>query len=166
MTAVETPNLFSGGGFMLRPSTSFRARRCLRRHPAGPRRHLLLEQLESRLAPSVNVTQYRYDNANTGQNLAETVLTPANVHASTFGKLVSTPVDGQVYAQPLIVTGVNITAAGQQGVHDLALVTTQHDSVYAIDANTGVVLWHDSFINPAAGITTVSPADCNCTDTS
>jgi fibronectin type 3 domain-containing protein len=118
-----------------------------------------LEELESRLSPSVNLLQYHNDNSSTGQNLAESVLTPANVNPTTFGKLFSTAVDGQVYAQPLIVTGVNITTGSNQGVHDVAIVATEHDSVYAIDANNGVELWQDSFINAATGITTVPNVD-------
>jgi fibronectin type 3 domain-containing protein len=122
--------------------------------------------LEARETPSVNVLTYHNDNASTGQNLAETVLTPANVNSSTFGKLFTTTVDGQVYAQPLIMTGVNITTGGSQGPHDVVFVETEHDSIYAIDANVGTVLWQDSFINPGAQVTTVPSADCNCTDIS
>jgi fibronectin type 3 domain-containing protein len=88
------------------------------------------------------------------------------VAVSTLGKLFTTPVDGQVYGQPLIMTGVNITTGASQGLHNVAFVATQHDSVYAIDADTGAVLWQDSFVNPAAGVTTVPSTDCNCSDVS
>jgi fibronectin type 3 domain-containing protein len=127
---------------------------------------LAIEQLEARDVPSVNVLSYHNDNASTGQNLGETILTPANVNSSTFGKLFTTTVDGQVYAQPLIMTGVNITTGGSQGPHDVAFVETEHDSIYAIDANVGTVLWQDSFINPGAQVTTIPSADCNCNDIS
>ena len=70
-----------------------------------------LEGLEARLAPAaVDVLNYHDDISGTGQNLNETVLTPANVNAATFGKVFTTPVDGLVYAQPLYVP--NLAIAG------------------------------------------------------
>jgi fibronectin type 3 domain-containing protein len=118
-----------------------------------------LELLEDRLAPSVSVLGYRNNLADNGQNLNETILTPANVNVSTFGKLFTAHVDGQVYAQPLIVPNVNITTGPSPGTHNVAFVATEHDSLYAIDADGGQVLWHDSFINPSAGVTTVPSTD-------
>src|ERR1700731_1298291 len=78
------------------------------RRPPLRKTRLALEGLETRLLLSVNVLSYHNDNANTGQNLGETVLTPANVNSAGFGKLFSTAVDGQVYAQPLYMSGVTI----------------------------------------------------------
>jgi fibronectin type 3 domain-containing protein len=120
---------------------------------------LYLEELEPRLAPSVDVLGYRNDSFSTGQQLNETVLTPANVNVAHFGKLFSTPVDGYVYAQPLYKTGVNISVGPAPGTHNVAYVATEHDSVYAIDADDGQVLWKDSLINPAAGATPVPTVD-------
>jgi hypothetical protein len=74
----------------------------------------------------VNVLTYQYGNARAGANLAETVLTPANVNANQFGKLFSHAVDGEVYAQPLYVA--NVTIPGK-GVHNVVYVVTEHDSV-------------------------------------
>lgn len=127
--------------------------------PAVAPRAWAIECLEERVALSVGVYTHKNDLANTGQNLQETVLTPGNVHAQTFGKLFSTPVDGQVYAQPLYVPDVQITVGPAQGIHDVVYVATQHDSVYAIDAASGSVLWHRSFIDPANGVTTVLTTD-------
>ncbi|HLY60755.1 MAG TPA: chitobiase/beta-hexosaminidase C-terminal domain-containing protein [Terriglobia bacterium] len=124
-------------------------------------RLFLLFALCPPLRAQTNVLTYHNDNARTGQNLNETILTPANVNTSQFGKLYSVAVDGYVYAQPLLLT--NVTLPGQ-GIHDVVYVATEHDSLYAIDAKNGTVLWHVSLINPSSGITTVSSNDVNCLD--
>ncbi len=109
-----------------------------------------------------DVLTYHYDNARTGQNLREKVLKPANVKTETFGKLYSFPVDGAVYAQPLYVS--NLAVGGQ--LRNVVFVATEHDSVYAFDADNraGAPLWQVSFIDPANGITTVLSADTHCND--
>src|SRR5262249_50613384 len=114
-----------------------------------------LQVLESRSMPSVNVLSYHNDSSLTGQNLNETILTPANVNASQFGLLFVLPVDGNVYAQPLYLSSL--------GNHNVVFVATEHDSVYAFDADTpgALPLWKDSFINPAAGVTTIPSTDVN-----
>jgi hypothetical protein len=120
----------------------------------------IVEELEPRLVPStIDVLGYHYDNANDGQYQAETTLTTTNVKSTTFGKLFTTQLDGKVYAEPLYKLGVNITRGGHQGVHNVVYVATEHDSLYAIDADNGQVLWKDSFINPAAGINPVPNSD-------
>ncbi len=110
------------------------------------------------VSAQVDVLTYHNDNARTGQNLNETALAPANVNAINFGKLFSYPVDGFVYAQPLYMSNVAIPG---QGTRNVVFVATQHDSVYAFDAdgNAPGQLWKDSFIDPAAGITTVPTPD-------
>jgi len=107
----------------------------------------------------VNVTTFHYDNARTGQNIQETVLTPENVNVNQFGKLFTISVDGYVYAQPLYLAGVQNIAGG---THNVLYIATEHDSVFAIDADTGAILWQTSFINPGSGVTTVSSTDVKC----
>ena len=91
------------------------------------------------------VLTWHNDNARTGQNLRETTLTPANVNASTFGKLFLLPVDGQVHAQPLYVPSVAIPGHGTPNV---VFVVTEHDSAYAFDADVGTQLWQVSLAGP------------------
>jgi protocatechuate 3,4-dioxygenase beta subunit len=95
------------------------------------------------------VTTSRGDNNRDGANTNETLLTPANVNVATFGRLFTTPIDYVAMAQPLYMPNVNI--AGE--IHNVVYVVTQQDSVYAIDADSGVQLWYINFTNPAAGIT-------------
>jgi len=103
----------------------------------------------------------QHDNARTGANTNELVLTPANVNAGSFGKLFAQPVDGAIYAQPLYVSGLTLPG---QGVHNVVYVATQHGTVYAFDADcnqgaSATPLWQTSLINPAAGVTPVTPDD-------
>src|ERR1700722_582286 len=96
--------------------------------------------LVSHLQAQVNVTTYHNDNARTGQNIQETVLTPANVNSAQFGKLFTVAVDGWVYAQPLYLSNVSIGG----GTHNVVYIATEHDSLYAIDADTGTIYWQIS----------------------
>jgi hypothetical protein len=88
---------------------------------------------------NTNVLTYHNDMARTGQNLTETTLTHANVNSSSFGKLFSVPVDGKVDAQPLYVSHLTLIS---QGMRSVVYAATEHGSVYAIDADSGTVLWH------------------------
>src|SRR5262249_35197828 len=104
------------------------------------------------------------DGSRTGANLAETVLKPSNVNTTSFGKLFSYPLDGVSYAEPLYLATANVPG---QGFHNIVYVATEHDSVYAYDADGigSTPIWKDSFINPAAGVTTVPAADAGeCCD--
>ncbi|HLK33772.1 MAG TPA: hypothetical protein VKT29_11820, partial [Terriglobales bacterium] len=111
----------------------------------------------------VSVTTQQNDNARTGQNLQETILNTSNVNVSNFGKLFTLGVDGYVYAQPLYLSNVNIN--GQS--HNVLFVTTQHNSVYAFDADkAGPPLWQVSLgaMVPTSDICTTAqpPQPSNC----
>ncbi len=105
-------------------------------------------------AAASDVLTWHNDAARTGQNLSETMLTPATVNATAFGLKGMWAVDGVVDAQPLVVTGV--MAAGS--AHDLVIAATEHDTVYAFDAHSGAVLWQQSMLG--AGETTSDPRGC------
>ena len=107
------------------------------------------------VAATPDVLTYHNDNARTGQQLNETILTPANVNSSTFGKLFVISVDGKVDAEPLYAAGIAIAG----GTHNVLVVATEHDSVYAFDADTGSTLWHVSVL--LSGETTSDNRGCS-----
>jgi hypothetical protein len=122
--------------------------------------HLLyLFVFTSSLVSTAQMPTSQVDNARTGAYLNETVLTPQNVNPQQFGKLFSLKVDGDVYAQPLFVAGVDIPGKGR---HDVLFVATEHDSVYAFDAygNPSTPLWQVSLLKDDAS--PVSEADAQC----
>jgi uncharacterized protein YjdB len=135
--------------------------------PAAPGVHTITatSSLDSSATGQASVTDeyggvvtYHNDIGRTGQNLSETILTPANVNSAQFGKLFSYSVDGAIYGQPLYAASVTIPG---QGVHNVVYVATESDSVYAFDADgkTSTPLWHVNFTNAAAGITNVLASD-------
>jgi len=126
---------------------------------------LLLLSCVFALGQGSPVTTYHSDRARTGQTTDQTILVPANVNSTKFGKLFTYPVDGIVVAQPLYVPNVALPGIGTRNV---VYVVTQHDSVYAFDADnfgTGAPLWKVNFLNAAAGISTVPIAEQLCSGT-
>ncbi len=97
------------------------------------------------------VTTYHNDLLRDGANTHEFALTTSNVKTATFGKLFSCAVDGAIYAQPLWVA--NLMVGGAK--HNVVIVATQHDSVYAFDADSNgnpcVALWHANLLDSSHG---------------
>ena len=94
-------------------------------------------------APVVSVLTYHYDNARSGANTNEVLLTPSQVNTNNFGRIIKYVTDGYIYTQPLYVPGVNIPGLG---VRNAVYVASEHDTVYAFDADSsaganGGLLW-------------------------
>ena len=109
---------------------------------------------------AASVLTYHNDNVRSGLNPLERRLQPANVNVNSFGKLFSYPIDGYTYAEPLYVWQLHVPGTGMRNV---VYVATEHDSVYAFDANGRGLIWKRSFIDPPH-ITTVPAADTGSTD--
>jgi hypothetical protein len=108
------------------------------------------------VAPSAtDVLTYHNDIARTGQNLNETILSTSNVTSAKFGKLGLYSVDGLVDAQPLYASSVAVPSSG---THNILIAATEHDSVYAFDADTGATIWHSSMLK--SGETTSDNRGC------
>ncbi len=119
--------------------------------------HSLLGISPARADGYVNYLTQHNDSRRSGANLSEDLLNPSNVNIYQFGKLYSRLVDGQIYAQPLIMSGITIPG---KGVHNVVFIATMHDSVYAFDADSNAgdnanPLWQVNLTNPALGITSV-----------
>src|SRR5712691_9433283 len=99
--------------------------------------------------------------ARTGADTTETLLTPRNVNAREFGHRFRIPADGDVYAEPLVLPQVRL-ADGH--TRDIVYIATEHGSVDAWDADSASVrpIWHTSFLNPTAGVTTIPNRELNC----
>ena len=107
------------------------------------------------------VTTSQYDNSRTGATLREKILTPQNVNSGQFGKLGAFKVDGVVYAQPLYLPAVNVPG---KGTHNVLYIATEHDSVYAFDADRpgDPPLWKVNFLDKARGERVVSEDQVAC----
>ena len=89
-----------------------------------------------------DVTTYHYNVSRDGLNAKETILTQANVNSAQFGKIGFDAVDGKVDAQPLYLA--NVAIGGQ--FRNVLYVATEHDSVYAFDADSGAQIWKTSIL--------------------
>ncbi|MGD0401803.1 MAG: pyrrolo-quinoline quinone [Candidatus Acidiferrales bacterium] len=108
---------------------------------------------------NATVLTFHNDVARTGQNLNETILTPANVNSTSFGKIGFLTLDGQVVAEPLYVSSLTVSGAA----HNVVFVVTEHGSAYAFDADSlGAPLWKVS----AIGAGETSSDDRNCSEVS
>jgi hypothetical protein len=115
-------------------------------HAAGP--------AQPDASAGIDATTYHYDTFRTGWNPSETTLTPATVASTKFGLLHTFTVDSDVLAEPLLVSGFRMP----DGVkHDVLLVVTEHNSVYAFDAVSYAQLW---MVNLGTAQSTV---DLGCT---
>jgi len=106
------------------------------------------------------VFTYHNDLSRDGANTQEYALTASTVAIATFGKLFSCAVDGAVYTQPLWVPGMSIAG----GTHNVVFVATQHDSLYAFDADTSpcVTYWQAKLLDtPHGGAANETPVPCN-----
>ena len=102
------------------------------------KRASLLLVLASQFLSAVTIPTAHFDNARNGANTVETALTPAVLSSGGFKKVGTYPVDGNVYAQPLYVPNVTISGTA----HNLVIVATLHNKVYAFDADTpGSTIW-------------------------
>jgi len=104
---------------------------------------------------ATDVLTFHNDIARTGQNLTETILTTDNVNSAKFGKVGFYFVDGLVDAEPLNASNV---AVPNNGTHNLLIVPTEHDSVFAFDADSGATIWHVSLLK--TGETTSDDRGC------
>ncbi len=111
-------------------------------------------------ASRAQVTTWQYDNSRTGANTHESALTPASVGGHGFGKVFSFRVEGDVYAQPLWLPNIDIPGKGR---HNVLFVVTEHDSVYAFDADgkQTTPLWQASFTKNS-GVGTIPARDVDC----
>jgi glucose dehydrogenase len=88
-------------------------------------------------AGQMSVLTYHNNNSRSGLNPFETILTLDNVNSSRFGKVFFITTDGRVDAQPLYVSGLTIEGK----IRNVLYIATEHDTVYAADADTGTSLW-------------------------
>jgi hypothetical protein len=103
----------------------------------------MLAMLVASIQPArADVPTVSQDNYRTGWDSSEPGLAPAQVASPNFGQQFSTAVDGQVYAQPVVVGNT-------------VVVATETNHVYGLDPVTGAIKWTDTYGAPwpASGVT-------------
>ena len=113
--------------------------------PAVPHRNAQAGLKRPYSGTPIDVLNYHYDTYPTGWNQSETDLTPASVGSSSFGLLKTLHVDGNVFAQPLTVSNFTLPDGT---THDILIIATGHNTVYAYDAQTYAILWKVSLGKP------------------
>jgi hypothetical protein len=108
------------------------------------------------------VFTYHNDLSRAGVNGQEYALNTSTVKASSFGKRFACAIDASAYAQPLWVANANVGG----GTHNVVIAATQHDTVYAFDADASPcqTYWSQSLL--AGGETWVNSGDVNTSDIS
>jgi hypothetical protein len=108
---------------------------------------------------------YHYDLARDGVQANETLLTPGNIKvAGAFGPVGTiTGLQGQIYTQPLYVSGLySVSSKG-----NVVLVATQQDYVYAFDADSYKMIWGGAYVPPGENPLTTGPGgNIACADIS
>jgi hypothetical protein len=102
---------------------------------------VVISLFAARMVAAQDVLTYHNNNLRSGVDSAETTLTLGNVNSNSFGKLFTVAVDGLVDAEPLYLSAVPISG---NGTHNVLIVATENDSVYAFDADAGSPLWQIS----------------------
>jgi len=120
----------------------------------------IIEAFESRRLFSVDVLTAHNDLSRQGLNSNETMLTQANVNTSTFGKKFQLLVDGQIYGQPLVVSGLAFARGHLPTIHrNMVYVTTENDTVYAFDGGRGQLIWSVRTLATTLGETPIPNTD-------
>ena len=111
---------------------------------------------------SVCLTTYQGGASRLGFDPNEPALTEAAIIATTgpkFHKQFSVPVNGAIYAQPLVLPNVTINGTTYA---DVVYVATEQDWVYAIDGGTGNILWSTNLA--PSGYMPLEGADLKCSN--
>ena len=131
---------------MSQPATKFLSSRVVR--------SLAFFAVAASLCVAQDVLTYHNNISRNGLNNKETILTPGNVNSAQFGKLFTLAADGLVDAEPLYLSAVSVGGV----THNLVIVVTEHDSVYAYDADSGAKIWQVTTLK--SGETTSDKRGC------